>query len=92
MLLREFGEIRHGNTLLVPCMGKKEDGSQHCCGMISIPFDPPLSGSQLGRPTDQGYWIRESVTTLDYLTLRQSVQAGGCGHFTIKNGRLEVQA
>lgn len=88
--LREYGEIRHGNSLLFPCFGKKKDGSQHCCGMIRVPFNPPLPGCQLAEPVEGQYWIREQGETLDDLTLKQSVEAYECGHVEIKNGQMIV--
>ncbi len=90
MLLREFGEIRQGAVLIVPCMGKiNEDGSEHCCGKIRIPFKPPLPGFKPVKPNaDNKYWTRERGQSLDDLTLSQSIDAGDCGHFMITDGKI----
>ena len=90
MRLREFNaEIRCGNVLLLSCQGRKEDGSEHCCGMIRVPFEPPLPGCQLAELCNSpGYWKRTSGETVDDLMLRQSVDAGDCGHFNVTNGEI----
>ena len=89
--LREFGEIRHGNVLLVFCQGVPRNGEPHCCGMIRVPFEPTIAGTPLARPNEsqQKYWHRESGTTVDDLTLTPSVDAGDCGHFSVEGGWIK---
>jgi hypothetical protein len=92
MRLREFGEIRYGNCLLVPCMGKDHVGEQHCCGSIRIPFQPTINGALLAKANEDGrYWQRIGGETLDNIGFTDSINAGRCGHFTIKDGEITVR-
>lgn len=91
MRLREFGEIRHGNCLLVPCMGKNKESGQHCCGTIRIPFQPTINNAPLAAPNQEGYyWTRTRGETLDDIEFKDSINAGNCGHFNIGNGEITV--
>lgn len=93
MRLREFGEIRHGNCLLVPCMGKTEKGEQHCCGMVRIPFQPTINNAPLADPNQDGlWWERIGGETLDDIGFKDSINAGACGHFNISAGEIIVHA
>lgn len=74
-------------ALIVPCQGKKADGSAHCCGMIRVPFEPTLNGAGKA-PQAQRYWQRVSGETLDDITLLPSIDADACGHFHITNGAV----
>lgn len=84
MQLREFNaEIREGHVLLVDCLGVN-NGQQHCCGKIRIPFDPPLTGFS---PWSGGHaWKRTGGDTVDTITLEPSIDAGDCGHFLVRDG------
>ena len=91
--LREFAEIRNGNMILIHCQGRKGDGSEHCCGMIRVPFTPPLQGCEPFKITEAdhpGYWTRTGGETLDDFSMTPSVDAGECGHFSVTNGQIVV--
>lgn len=91
MRLRELGEVRKGNVVLVHCLGKNEQGGQHCCGTIRVPFTPPFAGCELAAPTNDGlYWLRTGGDSVDEITLKDSVHAGSCGHFNIVNGEVVI--
>jgi hypothetical protein len=88
MRLREFGEIRKGNCVIVACLGLRSDGEPHCCGTIRIPFTPTIGGAPLLQAST--HFLRVSGETIDDLTLRQSVNAGDCGHFNITDGDIHM--
>jgi hypothetical protein len=92
MPLRECGEIRNGNELIVFCLGRKENGDAHCDGLVRIPFSPPLLGYPMARPNiydrSRPYWTLVRGNRVDNLTLRPSISARDCGHFEIRDGMV----
>lgn len=74
------------SVLVVPCQGKKPDGSPHCCGCIRIPFTPPIPGHEL-QPAER-HWTRNSGESLADIDLSPSIDAGECGHFHIRDGEI----
>jgi hypothetical protein len=88
-LLRSVGAEMRDNMLMIPCQGKKADGSQHCIGRIRVPFSPAIGGASLAQPPGKdGYWIRVSGENIDNLTLSPSIDAGDCGHFKVVGGKV----
>ena len=87
---RRVDQVEENSLWLEPGdYGKDTDGEQHCCGMIRIPFSPPLPGFAVVSDAVR-YWQRTSGDTVDDLTLEQSVNADKCGHFNITNGNVIV--
>jgi hypothetical protein len=84
--LREFGEIRNGNILII----KYCQGAHQCGGYLRVPFTPGIDGSPDGKPSKENgpIWKRITGETIDTLTLNPSLDFGECGHFNIINGEI----
>lgn len=85
----EHAEIRNGNTLLISCVGGP-GWSQHCGGLLRVPFAPGIDNAPGAEPDHPGapVWNRESGETIDDLTITPSGNAFECGHFWIRGGEI----